>query len=95
MRFGKLPTVATAVAMGALLAASVQGQPARDTTLEMRAVTVKDQNQIRGRFGDAWTATEVRERAAILCTEAGMRLVYFQPGNSDVNGRTEFAAVCQ
>ncbi|BBU58268.1 MULTISPECIES: hypothetical protein [Mameliella] len=65
------------------------------TGLTMRAVTVKDQNQLRGAFGDKWQPDEVRARAAQVCAEAGMRLVYFQPGNRDSKGRTQFAAVCQ
>lgn len=65
------------------------------TELTMRAVTVKDQSQLRGFFGDKWEPGEVRERAAIACAEGGMRLVYFQPGNTDSRGRTQFAAVCQ
>ncbi|MBY6113371.1 hypothetical protein KUW09_04455 [Mameliella alba] len=65
------------------------------TGLKMRAVTVKDQNQLRGSFGDKWQADEVRARAAQVCGEAGMRLVYFQPGERDSKGWTQFAAVCQ
>lgn len=72
-----------------------QGPTGGGTELTMRAVTVKEQNQLRGRFGDKWDPAEVRQRAAAACAEAGMRLVYFQPGNSDSKGRTEFAAVCQ
>ncbi len=65
------------------------------TELTMKAVTVKGQSQLRGRFGDKWQADEVRQRAAMTCIEGGMQLVYFQPGNTDSKGRTEFAAVCQ
>lgn len=65
------------------------------TDLTMRAVTVKGQNQLRGAYGDKWQPGEVQTRAAQVCTEAGMRLVYFQPGNKDSRGRTKFAAVCQ
>lgn len=72
-----------------------QAQAVRDTSLQMRTVTVKDQNQLRGRYGDAWTEDEVRSRAGQVCAGAGMRMVYFQSGNSDSQGRTEFAAVCQ
>ncbi|WP_157772667.1 hypothetical protein [Pseudoponticoccus marisrubri] len=64
-------------------------------SLEMRAVTVQGQSQLRGRFGDAWSANEVRERAAQACVEGGMGLVYFQPRDTDRRGRTEFVAVCQ
>lgn len=69
--------------------------PAGGTELTMKAVTVKDQNQLRGRFGSAWQAAEVQQRAAMTCDEAGMRMVYFKPGKTDPKGRTEFAAVCQ
>ncbi|WP_305969419.1 MULTISPECIES: hypothetical protein [unclassified Mameliella] len=65
------------------------------TELTMRAVTVKDQNQLRGAFGDKWQPEEVRARAAQVCADSGMRLIYFQPGNRDSKGRREFAAVCQ
>ncbi|MGP6087172.1 hypothetical protein [Antarctobacter jejuensis] len=74
----------------------VQQAPAGGGTgLTMRAVTVKDQSQLRGSFGDKWQPAEVRERAAITCAEAGMRLVYFQPESPDSRGQTKFAAVCQ
>jgi AMMECR1 domain-containing protein len=69
--------------------------PKGGTFLSMKAVTVKDQNQLRGRFGTAWAAAEVEEQAARTCRAAGMRLVYFQPGETDSQGRTDFAAVCR
>ena len=83
--------------LGALAGSAglAQGNPLDGTGLEMRAVTVRDQNQLRGRFGDKWQADEVRTRAAQVCEEAGMRLVYFQPGNTLSTGWTEFTAVCQ
>lgn len=73
------------------------GQPplAGGTEFVMKPVTVKDQNQLRGRYGAAWTDGEVKQRAAVTCAEAGMRLVYFKPDAPDSKGRKEFAAVCQ
>ena len=71
------------------------GPPPGGTDLVMKAVTVKGQNQLRGRYGSAWEAGEVRDEAAKTCAENGMRLIYFKPGKSDSKGRTEFAAVCQ
>ncbi|CUH75135.1 hypothetical protein [Tropicibacter naphthalenivorans] len=74
----------------------VQGPPVvGGTELIMKPYTVRDQNQLRGRFGAAWTADEVKEKAAITCQQNGMRLIYFKPEGADAKGRTEFAAVCQ
>ncbi|MDA7424851.1 hypothetical protein [Thalassococcus lentus] len=73
----------------------IQQQPQGDTTLRMRSVTVEGQSQLRGLFGDAWTAGEVKVRAAQTCGSAGMKLIYFKPGAKDGKGRTNFAAVCQ
>jgi hypothetical protein len=87
-----LVLLAATLAIGGV---SADAQPARDTTLEMRGVTVKDQSQLRGLYGDAWSAEEVSERAAQVCSDAGMQMVYFQLGNSDSRGRTEFAVVCR
>jgi hypothetical protein len=97
MTLGKSPGMALGLV---LLLSTAPGADAQDATgqgteLQMRAVTVKDQNQLRGLYGDKWTAEEVRMRAGTVCAEAGMRLVYFQPGNSDSRGRTQFVAVCQ
>lgn len=69
--------------------------PRGGTALTMKAVTVEGQNQLRGRFGSAWAVAEVREQAGRTCDAAGMRMVYFAPGRTDAQGRTEFAAVCQ
>jgi hypothetical protein len=66
-----------------------------DLELIMKAVTVQDQNQLRGRYGKGWSEGEVKQRAAITCAENAMRLIYFKPGAVDSKGRTEFAAVCQ
>lgn len=74
----------------------VQQQPAPGGTgMTMRRVEVQGQKQLRGRYGSAWTAQEVREEAVKACAEGGLRLVYFQPGKTDARGWTEFAAVCQ
>ena len=80
---------------GLAVAAVAQGSPTDGTELQMRAVTVKDQNQLRGYFGDKWEPGEVRDKAAQACAEGGMRLVYFQPRNTDSTRRTQFVAVCQ
>ena len=63
--------------------------------MTMRRVEVKNQKQLRGSYGSAWTPDEVRTEAAKACAEAGLRLVYFKPGQSNARGWTEFAAVCQ
>ncbi|SMX37872.1 hypothetical protein [Maliponia aquimaris] len=95
-RVGWIRAAMGAVLCGGLAVSAVaQGSPTDGTELQMRAVTVKDQNQLRGYFGDKWEPGEVRDKAAQVCAEAGMRLVYFQPGNTDSSRRTQFAAVCQ
>ncbi|MBP0483783.1 hypothetical protein [Sagittula salina] len=72
-----------------------QAAPQQGTDLVMKPYTVKDQNQLRGRYGAAWSEAEVRSRAAQTCAEHGMRLVYFKSETRDGKGRTEFAAVCR
>lgn len=84
--------------VGVLLAGAAQAQdgpPPGGTDLIMKAVTVQGQNQLRGRYGSAWEAGEVRTEAAKTCAENGMRMIYFKPGKTDRKGRTEFAAVCK
>ena len=77
-------------------AAPQGGQPMQGgTELIMKPITVQGQHQLRGRFGPAWAEGEVKQRAAITCAEAGMRLVYFKPEAPDSKGRREFAVVCQ
>lgn len=76
----------------------IEGGPAPlqgSTEFVMKPVTVKDQSQLRGRFGGAWAEGEIKQRAAITCGEAGMQLVYFKAEGADSKGRREFAAVCQ
>lgn len=72
-----------------------QGRPAGGTGMTMRRVEVKGQKQLRGRYGSAWTAQDVRTEAAKTCAEGGLRLVYFQPADKKTGDWTEFAAVCQ
>ena len=72
-----------------------QNAPQTGTDLVMKPVTVQGQNQLRGRYGVAWSEGEVKSRAAQTCAEGGMRLIYFKPGGRDSKGRTEFAADCQ
>ncbi|WP_417209158.1 hypothetical protein [Antarctobacter sp.] len=69
--------------------------PPGGTGMTMRRVEVKGQKQLRGRYGSAWTAQDVRTEAAKTCAEAGLRLVYFQPADKASGDWTEFAAVCQ
>jgi len=79
----------------------VAAQPAQQlapgvgTELQMRALTVQGQNQLRGQFGGAWSEREVRARAAEACAGAGWKLVYFKAETPDSRGRRAFAAVCQ
>ena len=81
-------------------AAAAPAQPAQQlapgvgTELQMKPYTVQGQNQLRGRFGGAWSEREVRARAAETCAGAGWRLVYFQAEPPDSKGRRSFAAVC-
>ncbi|WP_323769496.1 hypothetical protein [Antarctobacter sp.] len=71
------------------------GPPPGGTGMTMRRVEVQGQKQLRGRYGSAWTAQDVKEEAAKTCAEGGMRLVYFKPAEKASGDWTEFAAVCQ
>ncbi|MFW2587940.1 hypothetical protein [Sagittula sp. SSi028] len=76
----------------------VEGGPAPlqgSTEFIMKPITVEGQNQLRGRFGGAWAEGEIKQRAALTCGEAGMRLIYFKAETPDSKSRREFAAVCQ
>ena len=77
------------------LAAPLAAQSSAGTELIMKPVTVGEQSQLRGRFGDKWQEGEVQARAAETCASASMRLVYFKAEAPDARGRREFAAVCQ
>ncbi|WP_425073152.1 hypothetical protein [Sagittula sp. S175] len=72
-----------------------QEAPQQGTDLVMKPYTVRDQNQLRGRFGTAWSEGEVKQRAAQTCAENGMQLIYFKSEAPDPKGRREFAAVCK
>jgi hypothetical protein len=65
------------------------------TDLILKPITVQGQHQLHGRYGDKWSTTEVRARAAQTCAGAGMRLVHFEERAPDPQGRKTFAAVCK
>ncbi|ASP19148.1 hypothetical protein ANTHELSMS3_00428 [Antarctobacter heliothermus] len=73
----------------------MQSRPSGGTGMTMRRVEVQGQKQLRGRYGSAWTAQDVKEQAAKTCAEGGLRLIYFKPAEKAAGDWTEFAAVCQ
>lgn len=72
-----------------------QQAPQDGTDLIMKPYTVQGQNQLRGRFGAAWSEGEVKQRAVQTCAENGMHMIYFKAEAPDPKGRREFAAVCK
>ncbi len=94
-------SLATLFLACAAAAAPLGAQPAQQlapgvgTELQMKPYTVQGQNQLRGRFGGAWSENEVRARAAQTCAGAGWQLVYFKAEAADSKGRRTFAAVCK